>query len=146
MKIGRNGKILLLFLALTLLDIIVNEFHYVPVGDWNEIWRYHIIFWVLQYGVPLGWAIKIKNWQPLRICLLWLFGLEDTAFYLLQLRIPERFWGVSIILVWEPGWDWTLAMNTIGLVMFLLLGSGFLEKVVSTKQEIIAKKLKEAIV
>ena len=146
MKIGRNGKILILFVALTLLDIIVINFYYAPVGDWNEVWRYHIIYWILQYSIPFAWAIKIKNWQPLRMWLLWLFGLEDTAFYLLQLRIPERFWGVSIVGIWEPGWNWAFPMNMLGISLFLLLSFRFLERTLTTKQTMITKKLKQALV
>lgn len=143
MEIGYNGKILLLFVALTLVDIIVIEFHYGPVGDWNELWRYHVIYWALQSGIPLLWAIKAKSWQPLRILPLWLFGLEDTAFYLLQWRIPEKFWGISMVGIWEPGWGWALAMNTTGLALFLLLDLVFQGKIIKIKQEIIAKKLKK---
>jgi len=122
------GKILFLFFFLTLLDILIVELYYRPLEAWSGIWRYHVVYIALQYGIPLLWAIKTRSWYPLQTWILWLFGLEDTAFYLLQGRIPERFWGVSIAGVWQPGWDWVFTINTIGLTLLLLLNLEFLRE------------------
>jgi hypothetical protein len=119
---SNTGRLLLFFLVLTVLDIVVVELYYRPLRAWDRIWMYHLIYIVgLQYLIPLIWAIKEMSWHPLRLWILWFFGLEDTLFYLLQGYLPMQFLGVRIAGMYEPYLNQVIVLNLIGLVLFIVM-------------------------
>jgi len=103
---------------MTLLDLAVVEGYYRPTEAWNSIWIYQYVydaFWVL---IPLALAIYHKSWIPLTLPVAFFFGLEDTSFYLLTLRLPSVYVGVTIAGVyWQPSLTTVLILNAIGLAL-----------------------------
>ena len=65
--------------------------------------------------VPVVVAIWMRSRFPLYIPLLIAFGLEDTAFYSLQLKAPAYYVGISILGIWEPRRDLALTLNLLGV-------------------------------
>lgn len=107
---------LLLFLGLTLLDIIVVESYYGPRGAWDRIWLWHYVYAVLWISLPLVLCVRLRRILPASVVVAFLFGIEDTAFYLLQLRSPV-YLGVAILGIWEPTLQIGLALNLLGLAV-----------------------------
>jgi len=109
---------LLLFLALTVVDIIVVESYYRPSGAWDTVWLWHQIYFILWASLPLLLCVRLRRILPASVILAFLFGIEDTMFYLLQLRSPSPVYlGVAIVGIWEPTLQTGLAVNLLGLIM-----------------------------
>jgi len=113
----------LLFFALVVLDIVVVEGIFRPAGLWNVIWLWNIIFWTVIILLPITVAIRLQTHLPLYVPLLVAFGLEDTAFYMLQLRLPMYYVGVSILGIWEPNRDIVLMLNLFAVVIVAMIES-----------------------
>jgi len=112
-----------LFFVLVVLDIVVVESLFRPSALWNEIWVWNIVFWTLIVVLPIAVAIRIRTHLPLYIPLLVAFGLEDTAFYLLQFQLPMYYVGVSILGIWEPGRDVVFMLNLLGMSIAAIIES-----------------------
>ena len=112
-----------LFFGLVILDIVVVESVFRPSALWNEIWVWNIIFWTLIVALPIAVAIRMRSHLPLFIPLLVAFGLEDTAFYLLQLQLPMYYVGVSILGVWEPNREVVFMLNLLGMSIAVIIES-----------------------
>jgi hypothetical protein len=109
---------LLLFLALTLIDIMVVECYYRPRGAWDTVWLWHQIYFILWISLPLLLCGRLRRIVPASVIVAFLFGIEDTMFYLLQLHFPSPVYtGVAILGIWEPTLQTGLAVNLLGLAM-----------------------------
>ena len=120
--------LIILCLSLTLLDIAVVENFYRPIcqtsEDWQIIWKWHAIYISLIVILPLLTAIKQKSFIPLGAWLFFLFGLEDTLFYALQGFLPQQYWGIQILGIWEPLLSQVLPINLFGLIIISSLTFG----------------------
>jgi hypothetical protein len=112
-----------LFFVLAALDIAVVEGIFRPFRLWNAIWLWNIVFWTMIIMLPLTVALRMQTHLPLYIPLLVAFGVEDTAFYLLQLKLPVYYVGVSILGIWEPNRDIVLALNLVAVIIVLIIES-----------------------
>ena len=74
---------LLLFLALTVVDIIIIESYYRPSGEWDTIWLWHQVYSILWVSLPLLLCVRLRRILPVSVIVAFLFGIEDTMFYLL---------------------------------------------------------------
>ncbi len=106
-----------LFFVLVVLDIAVVESIFRPFKLWNAIWMWYIVFATLVIVLPIAVCIWMQTHLPLYIPLLNAFGLEDTAFYLLQLQLPTYYVGVSILGIWEPNRYTVLMLNLVGVAL-----------------------------
>ena len=105
------------FLTLTLVDIVVVEGYYRPAGAWNTIWVWHTIFDIFAFVMPCLIALRFRTRLPLLVPVLCAFGVEDTAFYWLQLRWPTTYTGVFILWLWAPPIQLVLPINLIGIAL-----------------------------
>ena len=113
---------LLLFLALTVVDIMVVESYYRPNGAWNQVWVWHQIYFILWTSLPILLCIRLRRIIPASVIVAFLFGIEDTMFYLLQLRSPSPvYFGVAILGIWEPTLQAGLTANLLGLMMIAIV-------------------------
>ena len=108
---------LLTFLLLTVLDIIVVEGYYRPNQAWSNIWIWHEIYFILYLATSVAMSLKLRSFIPLAIIVAFIFGIEDTVFYMLQFTLPARYLGVEILGVWEPSLTTGLAFNLLGLIV-----------------------------
>lgn len=106
-----------LVFLLTMFDIIIVEVFFRPSSAWNQIWKYHIIYWTLIAALPLIASYKTCSLIPLLTYILFFFGVEDTLFYGLQGYLPKTYWGVSIAGFWQPSLSLVLALNAAGLML-----------------------------
>ena len=110
--------------ALTILDIIIVETFYRPIcitsEDWQIIWKWHMLYGALIAMVPLFVAIKLRSLIPLGTWLFFIFGLEDTLFYVLQGYLPLQYPGISILGIWEPLLVQVLPINLVGFSLILV--------------------------
>lgn len=112
----------LLFLALTLVDIVVVECYYRPRGAWDTVSSWHQIYSILWISLPLLLCVRLRRILPASVIVAFLFGIEDTMFYLLQLRSPSPVYpGVAILGIWEPTLQTGLAVNLLGLIMIWMV-------------------------
>jgi hypothetical protein len=112
-----------LFFVLAALDVAVVESIFRPFRLWNAIWLWSIVFWAMIIVLPLTVAIRMQTHLPLYIPLLVAFGVEDTAFYLLQLKLPMYYVGVSILGISEPNRHIVLALNLVAVIIVLIIES-----------------------
>ena len=112
--------LIILCLGLTLLDIIVVEGYYRPLEAWDRIWVWHVIYRTVFMLTPLFFAYCLKSFVPLATWIYFLFGLEDTAFYLLQGSLPVKYLGIHVLGVWEPSMVQVLQLNFVGLIIILV--------------------------
>jgi hypothetical protein len=109
---------LLLFLLLTLIDITVVESYYRPSRAWDTIWLWQQIYAILWTSLPLLLCVRLRRILPASVIVAFVFGVEDTMFYFLQLRSPSPVYlGVAILGIWEPTLETGLAVNMLGLIM-----------------------------
>ena len=120
---AKCGLTVLVFLLLTLLDIIVVEGYYRPTAAWGSIWFWHYLYFILYVGIPIFMALKLRSFVPLSMIVAFAFGIEDTLFYVLQFRLPATYVGVEILGVWEPSFTTGLIFNLIGLTVIGLCTS-----------------------
>jgi len=118
---SKNKRGLIVFIclsvALTLLDILVVEIVYRPTSDWDNIYKYHIIYLTLIVALPLITTYKLCNLMPMATWIFFLFGLEDTLFYGLQGYLPKIYWGVYVCGIWEATLNQVIVINTIGIIL-----------------------------
>ena len=121
-----NGKIIgiIAFLAisisLVLLDIFIVEIFYRPTEDWGNIWKYHCIYLGLIAILPIMASIKLRSLMPMATWIFFITGIEDTLFYWLQGYLPEIYWGVYVLGVWEAPLEFVLKANILGIVCILV--------------------------
>ena len=113
----------LAFLLLTVLDIIVVEGYYRPNQAWGGVWIWHEVYFILYVGTSIAMSLKLRSFIPLAIIVAFVFGIEDTVFYMLQFTLPARYVGVEILGVWEPSLTTGLAFNLLGLMVIGLCKS-----------------------
>ena len=114
---AKCGLTVLVFLLLTVLDIIVVEGYYRPTGSWGSIWFWHYLYFILYVGTSMFMALKLRSFIPLSIIVAFVFGVEDTLFYVLQFTLPASYVGVEILGVWEPNLTTGLIFNLVGLAV-----------------------------
>ena len=109
---------LLLFLGLTGLDIIVIESYYRPSGAWDTVWLWHQIYFILWTSLPILLSVRMRRILPVSVIVAFIFGIEDTMFYILQLHLPSPVYlGVAVLGVWEPTLRVGLGLNMLGFIM-----------------------------
>ena len=113
----------LAFLLLTVLDLIVVEGYYRPNQAWSSIWIWHGVYLILYVGTSIAMSIKLRSFMPLAIIVAFVFGIEDTVFYMLQFTLPARYLGVEILGIWQPSLTTGLAFNLLGLILIGLCQS-----------------------
>lgn len=111
----------LIFFVLVALDIVVVESIFRPSALWSEIWMWNIVFGTLVIVLPLMVAARMQTHLPLYIPILVAFGLEDTAFYSIQLKMPAYYVGISILGIWEPKRDAALVLNLLGVLVVVVI-------------------------
>jgi hypothetical protein len=122
--IGRSSSIavtILLFLSLVLLDIVVVESFFRPSSLWGTIWVWNIAYLTVILVATIAVAGWTRSHLPLYALVLFAFGLEDTAFYSLQLKAPAYYVGVSILGIWEPQRNLVLTLNLLGLALVAVI-------------------------
>jgi hypothetical protein len=112
---------ILLFFSLVLLDIVVVESIFCPSSLWGTIWMWNIAYLTMTLAAPIAVAKWTRSHFPLYVLLLFAFGLEDTAFYSLQLKAPTYYVGVSILGILEPQRDLVLTLNLLGLAVVAVI-------------------------
>jgi hypothetical protein len=112
--------LIILCLGLTILDIVVVEGHYRPLEAWDRIWVWHLIYRTVFLLTPLFVAYCLNSFVPLATWFFFLFGLEDTLFYLLQGFLPVQYLGVHVLGIWEPSMVQVLQLNFLGLIIMLV--------------------------
>lgn len=110
-----------IFFVLVALDIVIVESIFRPSALWNKIWMWYIVFGTLVIVLPLMVAAGMQTHLPLYIPILVAFGLEDTAFYSLQLKMPTYYVGISILGIWEPKRDVALILNLLGVLIVVVI-------------------------
>lgn len=115
------GATILVFLGLVVVDIAVVETIFRPSNLWGMIWMWNIVFRTVLIVVPLVTAWRMRSHFPLYIPLLSVFGLEDTAFYSLQLKWPAYYVGVSVLGIWQPDSSLALMLNLLGVTMVAII-------------------------
>lgn len=110
----------MLFLLLTLLDIIVVEGYYRPTDAWGSIWVWHNIYAILYVGIPIIISLKLRSFIPISIIIAFAFGIEDTTFYALQSTLPAHYIGVEILGVWDPSVATALILNLMGFIFIFV--------------------------
>jgi len=126
----------LAFLLLTVLDIIVVEGYYRPNQAWSRVWTWHAVYFVLYVGTSVAMSLKLRSFVPLAIIVAFVFGIEDTVFYMLQFTLPARYLGVEILGVWQPSLTTGLAFNLLGLIAIGLCKSAQLMYRRTTSQQL----------
>ena len=111
----------LIFLVLVALDIAVVESIFRPSALWNKIWMWYLVFGTLVVLLPLMVAARMQTHLPLYIPILVAFGLEDTAFYSLQLKMPTYYVGISILGIWQPDRGVALVLNLLGVLTVVVI-------------------------
>lgn len=106
---------------LTVLDIIIVETYYRPTFAWNKIWQWHNVFILLIYSLPLVTSVLTKSLIPFTSLVYFFFGIEDTFYYSLQGYLPEIYWGVAIMGIWEPKLNYVMMINIFGVVLMIIL-------------------------
>ncbi|MHA1821418.1 MAG: hypothetical protein ACTSU2_17590 [Promethearchaeota archaeon] len=107
---------IILLLALTLNDILVVRYVFLPLSAWDLISYYHIAIWmVMTYSLYFICFYLSKDWRSSIYLYLFLtFGLEDTLYYWLGLKpIPDRLtwlWG-------QPTAPMLIIHNLIGIAL-----------------------------
>ena len=111
---------LFIVFLLTILDICVVETVYRPLGRWDVIWQYHYLYWSLIIILPILTSILLKNIILIATWIFFIFGLEDTLFYILQGYLPKIYYGVTICGIYEPKVSQVLMFNNIGIFLMLV--------------------------
>jgi hypothetical protein len=97
---------------------MVVEFYFRPREAWDTIWFWHLVYFVLWTSLPLLLCVRLRRILPASVIVAFLFGIEDTMFYFLQMRSPSPVYlGVAILGIWEPTLQTGLALNLLGFIM-----------------------------
>mgnify|MGYP001066163625 CR=1 FL=1 len=113
---------LLTFLALTVLDIaVLNICFYSGVISWHLIPLYHNLFGAVLMATPAILCLRHNSSVPLFLYPLFLLGVEDTLFYLLQFKLPSKYSGVWIAGVYEPHLPQVVMLNMLGVALATLI-------------------------
>lgn len=110
------GLTLVYLFVLTGLDILVVEGYYRPTGTWGTISVWHLpLWWIGFITLPLILALSAQSIIPLWLPVAAKFGVEDTLYYMMQLRLPEKYQGVSILGIWEPSLFIGIMLTLVGV-------------------------------
>ena len=104
---------------MTLVDIVIVETLFRPTQAWQDIWIWHYFYVPLQFIIPLLVAWYFKSMIPTSALLFWHFGIEDTLFYAAQGYLPEKYWGVEMLGLYEPSLIQGLIINSFGIILIL---------------------------
>lgn len=131
-----------LFLSLTLLDVLVIKYLWLPVRINDSLpWFWWAPFWIMQFVFPLALSMLTDSKLPILISYpLFIFGLEDTLFHLIAWNtIPEVYDGIYYLgMFFAPRREIVLIGNTFALI--LLFAAGTIRRYFGSSKR---KKLKE---
>ena len=118
-----------LFVSLTLLDILVIKHLWLPirVDGVSDVlaWFWWFPFWTMQFVFPLALSMLIENKLPMLISYtLFVFGVEDTLFYLIaEQTIPEVYLNIYYLgIFFSPRREIVLFGNFIAFAFLFTIG------------------------
>ena len=115
---GAMFATLLFFLVATMMDIaVLNLCFWTGMVSWEKIPYYHNVWRSLWIVAPLILIMKYQSLVPVVADICFLYGVEDTVFYLVQGIIPAKFTGAFLCSFWEPTWNQVIFLNINGLII-----------------------------
>jgi len=114
-----------LFVSLTLLDIWVIKYLWLPIRIGEALaWFWWIPFWVMQFVFPLALSMLIESKLPILISYtLFVFGVEDTLFHLIAWNnIPEVYEGIYYLGIFAPRRETVLMGNILAFILLFTVG------------------------
>jgi uncharacterized membrane protein len=115
-------------IAVTLLDVWVVYFILIKSGlltDLPFFWWFPL--WVMEFTFPLCIILTFENRLPVICYLFFVFGGEDTLYYLLTVgHMPERYIGIYF-LGFIPSPAREVVMNSLALSLFLSFAICYVE-------------------
>ena len=113
-----------LMVALTLLDVLVVYFLLWRNGlMFGSLFFWWFPFWAMEFCFPLSLIMLFGNKVPFICYLFFVFGGEDTLYYLVSVgRLPEVYHGIYFLgFMYAPSREVVLAALSLGVFLSFLV-------------------------